>query len=75
VRVYTRRGRLLGASQVHTGGGYGTQHALPVHFGIGVAGLVDVEVRFMGKNGRVVQWQRGVRASAKPVAILRKPGS
>lgn len=75
VRVYSRRGRLLGASQVHTGGGYGTQHALPVHFGIGVAGSVDVEVRFMGKNGRVVQWQRGVRASAKPVAILRKPGS
>lgn len=75
VRVYAPGGKLLGAAQVQTGGGYGTQHALPVHVGIGAARRVDVEVRFMGKTGQIVQWQRGLRASAKPIVIRRNPGT
>lgn len=73
VRVFSSGGRLLGTSQVPTGGGYGTQHAIPVHFGLGSVRRVDVEVRFMNKAGQVVQWQRGVRPSAKPIIIRRQP--
>ncbi len=75
VRVYAPGGRLIGAGQVQTGGGYGTQHALPVHVGVGNARRVDVEVRFMGPKGQVVQWQRGVRPSAKPIVIRRNAGT
>ncbi|MBB6229398.1 hypothetical protein FHS79_003599 [Polymorphobacter multimanifer] len=74
VRIYPagRKGAApLGLMPVHTGGGYGTQHALPVHFGLGNAKRVDVEVTFMGKNGREVQWRRGVTPSATPIVIRR----
>ena len=72
VRVYARGGkRLIGAAQVQTGGGYGAQHVLPVHVATGSARSVDVEVRFMGKNGQQVQWQRGLRPGPKIVALRR----
>ena len=34
VRLYDAKGKLLGAGQVSTGGGYGAQNAAPVHFGV-----------------------------------------
>ncbi len=75
VRVFTPQGRMLGAAQVMTGGGYGTQHALPVHFGLGKVRRVDVEVTFMSKTGRVTQRLKGVRPSPVPVTIRRASGS
>lgn len=55
VRVYDPAGKLLGAGQVSTGGGYGAQGAAPVHFGLPGATVVKVEVTFMSKTGRKVQ--------------------
>jgi hypothetical protein len=75
VRVFAPDGRLLGAGQMHTGGGYGTQHILPAHFGIGKTRRVDIEVRFMGRSGQVIQWVRGVRPSRKAIVVRRKSGS
>lgn len=71
VRVFAPSGRLLGTAQVPTGGGYGTQHAMQLHFGVGDARSVDVEIAFMGKGGRVVQRMTGVRPSAKPIVVRR----
>lgn len=71
VRVFSPSGALLGTAQVPTGGGYGTQHAIPVHFGLGDARSVDVEISFMSKDGRVVQRLKGVRPSAKPIVVRR----
>lgn len=71
IRIFTPEGKLLGAAQVPTGGGYGAQHAMPVHFGLGAVRRVDVEIAFMGKNGRVIQRLKGVQASKKPIVVRR----
>lgn len=55
VRVYGAGGKLLGTGQVSTGGGYGSQGATPVHFGLPGTRQVTVEVTFMGPGGRKVQ--------------------
>jgi hypothetical protein len=55
VRLYDRQGKLLGTRQVHTGGGYCTQRAAPVHFGLAMSQPVSVEVTFMSKHGRRAQ--------------------
>lgn len=55
VRLYDATGRLLATRLVETGSGYGSQNAMPVHFGIGVPGPVDVEVTFMSNHGREMQ--------------------
>jgi hypothetical protein len=55
VRVYDARGRLLGARPVVTGGGYDSQRAAPVHFGLASRGAVRVDVTFMSPSGRRVQ--------------------
>ena len=56
VRVYDNRGgRLLGSRIVDTGGGYGAQNAMPVHFGLGHAESVDIEVTSMSSNGRIIK--------------------
>ena len=52
VRLYDSTGRLLATRLVETGSGYGSQNAMPVHFGIAAPGLVDVEITFMSKRGR-----------------------
>jgi hypothetical protein len=54
VRLYDARGKILGAGQVNTGGGYNSQHAAPVHFGVPGQSRVTVEVTFMSKTGRKV---------------------
>ncbi len=71
VRIYSPGGKLLGAGQVPTGGGYGTQHATPVHFGLGKVSRVNVEVSFMSKAGRVTKRVNGLRPLSKPVVIRR----
>ena len=54
VRLYDSAGKILGANQVNTGGGYNSQHAAPVHFGVPGQTRVTVEVTFMSKTGRKV---------------------
>ncbi len=61
VRLYDRGGRLLASRQVVTGGGYNTQRAAPVHFGLATMRPLSVEVTFMGTNGRTTQTVRAVR--------------
>ncbi len=55
VRLFDRSGRLLATRLVPAGGGYNSQSAAPVHFGLAAAGLVRVEVTFMTPAGRKVQ--------------------
>jgi hypothetical protein len=55
VRLYDRAGKVLAARQVLTGGGYNSQRAAPVHFGLTRLDPVRVEVTFMTAGGRKVQ--------------------
>jgi hypothetical protein len=54
VRLYDASGKILGANIVSTGGGYNSQNAAPVHFGVPGQTRVTVEVTFMSKTGRKV---------------------
>ena len=47
VRLFDGAGRILASRQVVTGGGYNTQRAAPVHFGLTSLAPVTVEVTFM----------------------------
>ena len=60
VRLRDASGRLLGTRQVVTGGGYNSQRAAPVHFGLARLQPVTVEVTFMSNTGRKVQSLRNV---------------
>lgn len=51
VRLYDRSGTILGTRQVSTGGGYNSQSAIPLHFGLAMLEPVTVEVTFMSKRG------------------------
>jgi hypothetical protein len=51
VRLYDRSGSVLASRLVVTGGGYNTQRAAPVHFGLARSQPVEVRVTFMGRNG------------------------
>jgi hypothetical protein len=53
VRLYGPDGRILASRLVPAGGGYNTQRATPVHFGLAAAGPVTVEVTFLTPRGRV----------------------
>jgi hypothetical protein len=55
VRLFDAAGRILASRQVVTGGGYNTQRAAPVHFGLTSTAPVTVEVTFMTKAGRKSQ--------------------
>ena len=61
VRVFGRKGALLATRMVTTGGGYNSQSAIPVHFGLMTQGPVDVEVIFMTAEGRKAQKVRHVK--------------
>jgi hypothetical protein len=52
VRLFDSSGRVMATRQVVTGGGYNTQRAAPVTFGLAKVEPVRVEVTFMSKNGR-----------------------
>ena len=64
VRLRDRSGRIIASRQVVTGGGYDTQRAAPVHFGLASLDAVTVEVTFMGKRGRRTLEVRNIRPSA-----------
>jgi hypothetical protein len=64
VRLFDARGALVAARQVLTGGGYNTQRAAPVHFGLASPAAVTVEVTFMTKRGRVKQTVKDVSPGA-----------
>ena len=55
VRLFDQSGRILAARQVLTGGGYNSQRAAPVHFGLAKLETVRVDVTFMSKSGRKTQ--------------------
>jgi hypothetical protein len=76
VRVYGPARKLLGTGQVSTGGGYGSQGATPVHFGLPNARRVTVEVTFMGAGGRKVQRLENVdlRRYAGKTLVVRRAG-
>jgi hypothetical protein len=61
VRLFDASGRVLASRQVVTGGGYNTQRAAPVHFGLTSLHPVRVEVTFMTTAGRRTQSVTGVR--------------
>jgi hypothetical protein len=55
VRLFDAAGRILASRQVVTGGGYNTQRAAPVHFGLSSTAPVTVEVTCMTNAGRKTQ--------------------
>ncbi|MDQ3544186.1 MAG: CRTAC1 family protein [Actinomycetota bacterium] len=55
VRLFDKSGRIIASRQVVTGGGYNSQRAAPVHFGLARIEPVRVEVTFMSKGGRKKQ--------------------
>ena len=64
VRLFNRAGRVLATRQVLTGGGYNSQRAAPVHFGLTTLDPVRVEVTFMSASGRKKQTVDDVQPSA-----------
>lgn len=72
VRVRNQSGEILGSRLVSTGGGYNTQSATPVYFGLPSDQAVTIEVRFMGPNGGHTQTLNGIVPSSnanKPLEI------
>jgi hypothetical protein len=51
VRLYDASGKIRGTRQVSTGGGYNSQSAIPLHFGLARLEPVTVEVTFMSTQG------------------------
>ena len=63
VRVYAAgTKRLVGARIVDSGSGYNAQSDMPVHFGLGSDGRVDVEVVYPARGARRVERARDVTA-------------
>ena len=60
VRLFGADGRVIAARQVPTGGGYNTQRAAPVHFGLASLAPVTVEVTFMTRSGRKAQTVKNI---------------
>src|SRR5690606_8864040 len=60
VRLFDESGRILATRLVPAGGGYDSQSAGPVHFGLASTGRVRVEVTFMTGDGRKTQAVDGV---------------
>jgi hypothetical protein len=77
VRLYaagTRR--VLGTRLVDSGSGYDAQSVMPVHFGLGAAASVDVEVMFPRSGTRTVVRARGVdpKKLIGKSLVVRVPG-
>ena len=71
VRVYAAGTRkLLGMGIVDSGGGYASQNVAPVHVGLGVDGVVDVEVTTLGAGGRKVTRSAKVVPDKLPKRVL-----
>ena len=63
VRLLDGAGKVIATRQIITGGGYNSQRAGPVHFGLARVEPVTVEVTFMSNSGRKVQTLKSVRPS------------
>jgi hypothetical protein len=64
VRLYQAGTRTVLASRlVDSGSGYNAQNDMPVHFGLGTASVVDIEVVFPAAGQRVTARVEGVRAA------------
>jgi hypothetical protein len=64
VRLYSMGTRTVLASRlVDSGSGYNAQNDMPVHFGLGTASVVDIEVVFPAAGQRVTARVEGVRAA------------
>ncbi|MGD8322434.1 MAG: CRTAC1 family protein [Gemmatimonadota bacterium] len=74
VRLYGASGRILATRPVVTGGGYNSQMAAPVHFGLKSMAPVRVEVTFMGRDGRKTQTVDGVNPAdyAGTAVVIRE---
>jgi penicillin G amidase len=71
VRIYPAGKRtVLGSRIVDSGGGYCSQSAMPVHFGLPADGKVDVEVTAMTKSGRKVTRVKNVDPNQLPRRVL-----
>ena len=74
VRVYAAGTRtLLGTRMLDTGSGYDSQSVLPVHFGLGRDGAVDVEVVFPGGGSREVTQMKNVNPAdhvGRPLTVV-----
>lgn len=71
VRLYapgTRR--LIGSRLVDSGSGYASQSQGPVHFGLGSANRVDVEVTYFTPEGRKTLLRRNIDPGKEPNRIL-----
>jgi hypothetical protein len=76
VRLFDQSGKIIASRQVMTGGGYNTQSAAPVHFGLAKAEPVNVEVTFMTKDGRKKQTMNKVQPAmhyGKSLVIRQAP--
>jgi hypothetical protein len=76
VRLYDRKGGLLGTRLVATGDGYGSQSAAPVHFGLRFPGPVTIEVTFLSREGRRLQRLPNVNPGdwiGRPVKVRQTP--
>jgi hypothetical protein len=76
VRLFDESGRVLATRQVPTGGGYNTQRAAPVHFGLASLAPVTVEVTFMSRDGRRTQRVGAVRPadySGRSIVVRQTP--
>ena len=75
VRLYDRSGTPLASRQVVTGGGYNTQRAAPVHFGLAKSQRVDVRVTFMSTDGPKTMTVIGVNPSqfVGKSLVIRQP--
>lgn len=71
VRLFNADGAILASRLVSTGGGYNTQSATPVYFGLASNDPVTVEVRFMTPDGVVVQRIENVTPdAARPQTLV-----
>jgi hypothetical protein len=78
VRLFDGAGRILASRQVITGGGYNTQRAAPVHFGLTSMAPVTIEVTFMTKSGRQTQTQKNIPPAdhaGKSLVVRQVPAS
>ena len=63
VRVFNKKGKLLGLRMVSTGDGYNSHSNQPVHFALPDMKEVNVEVTFMTAEGRKTQTVENVKPS------------
>ncbi|MDA9902224.1 VCBS repeat-containing protein [Gammaproteobacteria bacterium] len=74
IRLYDSLNNILGSRQVSVGGGYNTQSATPVVFGVASNNFVNAEIRFMGSGGGHIQRVENIdiRSLKNKVLIIKE---